>query len=230
MYGELQKGSDGGMNDIDMRHGDCLELMKNIPNGSVDLVLTDPPYGTMKGAALDGWKNQTTEWDTAIDPVKIFEQISRVLRQNGKAVLFSAASGVGKSTQAALWQKHRDAEIINGDKAGILVENGVYACGVPFCGTSGICQNRIMPLGAIVLLSQGKANSVKRLSGLEALQGVLKNVHLDLLAPDEQRRIFDLLINLLSFVPVYFFECTASEEAVDALETALCNGGVIDGT
>lgn len=74
---------------IDLRQGDCLELMKNIPDGSVDLVLTDPPYGTMKGAALDGWKNQTTEWDTAIEPVKIFEQISRVLRQNGKAVLFS---------------------------------------------------------------------------------------------------------------------------------------------
>ena len=74
---------------IDLRLGDCLELMKDIPDGSVDLVLTDPPYGTMKGAALDGWKNQTTQWDTAIDPVKIFEQISRVLRQNGKAVLFS---------------------------------------------------------------------------------------------------------------------------------------------
>lgn len=74
---------------VDLRLGDCLELMKDIPDGSVDLVLTDPPYGTMKGAALDGWKNQTTEWDTAIDPVKIFEQISRVLRQNGKAVLFS---------------------------------------------------------------------------------------------------------------------------------------------
>jgi site-specific DNA-methyltransferase (adenine-specific) len=77
------------MKPIELWQGDCLELMKNIPDGSVDLVLTDPPYGTMKGAALDGWKNQTTEWDTAIDPVKIFEQISRVLRQNGKAVLFS---------------------------------------------------------------------------------------------------------------------------------------------
>ncbi len=74
---------------IDLRCGDCLELMKDIPDGSVDLVLTDPPYGTMKGAALYGWKNQTTEWDTAIEPVKIFEQISRVLRQNGKAILFS---------------------------------------------------------------------------------------------------------------------------------------------
>ena len=77
------------MKKFELWHGDCLELMKNIPDGSVDLVLTDPPYGTMKGAALDGWKNQTTEWDTAIEPVKIFEQISRVLRQNGKAILFS---------------------------------------------------------------------------------------------------------------------------------------------
>ena len=74
---------------IQLYNGDCLELMKNIPDGSVDLVLTDPPYGTMKGAELDGWKNQTTEWDTAIEPTKIFEQISRVLRQNGKAILFS---------------------------------------------------------------------------------------------------------------------------------------------
>lgn len=74
---------------VDLRLGDCLELMKDIPDGYVDLVLTDPPYGTMKGAALDGWENQTTEWDTAIDPVKIFEQISRVLRPNGKAILFS---------------------------------------------------------------------------------------------------------------------------------------------
>ena len=77
------------MKPIELWQGDCLELMKNIPDGSVDLVLTDPPYGTMKGASLDGWKNQTTEWDTAIEPVKIFEQISRILRQNGKAILFS---------------------------------------------------------------------------------------------------------------------------------------------
>ena len=74
---------------IQLYNGDCLELMKNIPDGSVDLVLTDPPYGTMKGAELDGWKNQTTEWDTAIEPTKIFEPISRILRQNGKAILFS---------------------------------------------------------------------------------------------------------------------------------------------
>ena len=71
------------MKKFELWNGDCLELMKKIPDGSVDLVLTDPPYGTMKGI------DDKHEWDTAIEPVKIFEQISRILRQNGKAILFS---------------------------------------------------------------------------------------------------------------------------------------------
>lgn len=145
----------------------------------------------------------------------------------GKAVLFSAPCGTGKSTQAALWEKYRSAEIINGDKAGILVEDGIYACAVPFCGTSGICKNKNLPLGAIVLLSQSPQNSIRRLAGLEALQGVLQNIYLDLLAPNEQQKVFDLLIELLKTVPVYSFGCTPDENAVITLEKTLQDGGVI---
>ena len=145
----------------------------------------------------------------------------------GKAVLFSAPCGTGKSTQAALWEKYRSTEVINGDKAGILVEDGVYACGVPFCGTSGICKNRNLPLGAIVLLGQSTENKIRRLSGIEALRGILHNVYLDLLAPNEQATIFDLIIKLLENVPVYSFECTPDQKAVEVLEKTLQNGGVI---
>lgn len=152
---------------------------------------------------------------------------SSFISVNGKAILFSAPCGTGKSTQAALWEKHRQAEVINGDKAGILVENGVYACGVPFCGTSGICKNKTFPLGAIVLLHQSAENSIRRLTGLEALQGVLRNVYLDLLAPNEQKTIVDLLIALTSEVPVYSFGCTPDENAVVTLENELKVGGVI---
>ena len=63
--------------------------MKNIPDGSVDLVLTDPPYGTVKGAGLDGWKNQTTEWDNVLDFKLMWLEINRVLRKNGKCILFA---------------------------------------------------------------------------------------------------------------------------------------------
>lgn len=68
---------------ISLWQGDCLELMKNIPDGSVDLVLTDPPYGTMKGI------DDKHDWDCIIPTKTMFYQISRVLRQNGKAILFS---------------------------------------------------------------------------------------------------------------------------------------------
>lgn len=152
---------------------------------------------------------------------------SSFISVDGKAILFSAASGVGKSTQAALWEKYRSAEIINGDKAGILVRDGVYACAVPFCGTSGICKNRNLPLGAIVLLEQSAKNSVRRISGTEALQRILQNIYLDLIAPNEQKTAVDLIIELLKTVPVYSLSCTADESAVAALEKTLQDGGVI---
>ena len=74
---------------INLMHGDCLDIMKAIPDGSVDLILTDPPYGTVKGAALDGWKSQTTEWDNVIDFEVMWSEINRILRKNGKCILFS---------------------------------------------------------------------------------------------------------------------------------------------
>jgi len=70
-------------------HGDCLEQSEQIESGSVDLILTDPPYGNMKGAELDGWGKDKTHWDDAINPADIFNIANRILRKNGKLVLFS---------------------------------------------------------------------------------------------------------------------------------------------
>jgi site-specific DNA-methyltransferase (adenine-specific) len=69
--------------------GDCLEIMQKIPLGSVDLVLCDLPYGTMKGAGLDGWNKQTTAWDEKINTAKLYESYERILRESGTAILFS---------------------------------------------------------------------------------------------------------------------------------------------
>jgi site-specific DNA-methyltransferase (adenine-specific) len=78
---------------IELYNGDCLELMKNIPDGSVDLVLTDPPYGTMMGQgnspAAKSLGLDNCEWDKELPTEKVFDELSRVLRPNGKAVLFS---------------------------------------------------------------------------------------------------------------------------------------------
>ena len=68
---------------------DCLEGMRQIPDGTIDAVICDLPYGTMKGAALDGWEEDETDWDEIIPTAPLFEQYERVLRRGGVAVLFS---------------------------------------------------------------------------------------------------------------------------------------------
>ncbi len=64
---------------IDLLHGDCLELMKDIPDNSVDLVLTDPPYGTT-----------ACKWDTVIDFELMWEQLKRITKDNGAICLFGS--------------------------------------------------------------------------------------------------------------------------------------------
>ena len=71
---------------------DCLEGMKHIPDGSIDAIICDLPYGTMKGIGRGGnttWANINTEWDEVIPSEPLFEQYERVLRRNGVAILFS---------------------------------------------------------------------------------------------------------------------------------------------
>lgn len=74
-------------------HGDCLEVMKDIPGGSVDLVLTDPPFGTMRwqgnSPAAKSLNLDNCGWDNALPPAQMFNELARVLRPNGKCILFS---------------------------------------------------------------------------------------------------------------------------------------------
>jgi len=60
----------------DLMHGDCLEWMKEIPDGSVDMILADPPYGTT-----------ACKWDTVIDLPLMWEQLKRVIKPNGAIVM-----------------------------------------------------------------------------------------------------------------------------------------------
>ena len=69
--------------------GDCLIESDKIESGSVDLILTDLPYGTVKGAQLDGWNGTKTDWDEVIDTDEIYKVANRILRKNGKMVLFA---------------------------------------------------------------------------------------------------------------------------------------------
>lgn len=68
-----------------------MEELKSLPNESVDLILTDPPYGTIKGLEIiKGGKvvNKRNDWDVVVDVEGMLEEFQRVLRPNGKALIF----------------------------------------------------------------------------------------------------------------------------------------------
>ena len=72
--------------------GDCLIESDKIENGSVDLILTDLPYGTMEGQSKTGiYHNgeEKHEWDNIIPTEKVMEIANRILRKNGKMILFA---------------------------------------------------------------------------------------------------------------------------------------------
>ena len=142
---------------------------------------------------------------------------------NGHGILFTAPSGTGKSTQAELWRQHRGAEVINGDKAGVRVEEGrAMVYGVPFSGTSGICKNRTLPLRAIVVLSQAPVNRAVRLPASQAVAALYPNVFADQHVVEEQQMALDCVLDLIEAVPpVFSLACTPDVRAVEALERAL---------
>lgn len=143
------------------------------------------------------------------------------IKVQDKGIIFIAPSGTGKSTQAALWEQHRGAEIINGDKACIHVKNEPTVHGVPFDGTSGICKDISCPLAGIVVLEQAKDNTVERLRSALAIHALFSNVFVDRSIPDEWNKALELIMKLIDCVPIYHLKCTADERAVETLERIL---------
>jgi len=78
---------------MQLLHGNCLEIMKSIPDGSIDAIITDPPYGTVKNigdsdSISHGMKGKTG-WDDALDINLIFEECNRILKVNAPLIFFS---------------------------------------------------------------------------------------------------------------------------------------------
>lgn len=140
---------------------------------------------------------------------------------NGSGILFTAPSGTGKSTQAELWRVHRGARVLNGDKAGVTLRDTPMAHGLPFSGTSKICENVSLPLRAIVVLSQAPVNTVRRLRPSEAVAALCSNLFVDQVIPEEWSLALNLLLDLVASVPVYALACTPDERAVQTLEQVL---------
>lgn len=96
--------------DIQLYNGDCLELMKNIPDGSVDMILCDLPYGTTRN-----------KWDCIIPFDSLWEHYKRIIKENGAIVLFGDGLFTAKMMMSnekmwrynLVWDKKRGCDFLN---------------------------------------------------------------------------------------------------------------------
>ena len=147
---------------------------------------------------------------------------SSFIAYQGKAILFTGQKQIGKSTQAALWKAHRGAEIVNGDRTLIRKTEGEYrAFGSPYCGTSDICLKRELPLSAVVILSQGEANTVRPASIRESFAAMLDGSTFDTWDKQKTASAATICGDIAAEVPFYHLTCTPDENAVKALEEIL---------
>ena len=113
---------------VELYKGDCLIESDKIESGSVDLILTDLPYGTVKDIKnVNHGMSGKCEWDIVIDADKIMEIANRILRKNGKMILFAQQPFtnelINKSISnipfcySMIWEKDHFANALTAKKA-----------------------------------------------------------------------------------------------------------------
>lgn len=148
---------------------------------------------------------------------------SSALEYGGKAYLFSAESGIGKSTHTALWRKAFGEEVrmINDDKPVVRIyDDKAVAYGTPFDGGSGIAENIFAPLGAVVFLERGEINSVRKPKTAEIIRKLYFSSarFVDKAAVDKMLKNFDSLLECCDF---YILTCNTDISAAYTARNAI---------
>ena len=134
---------------------------------------------------------------------------------DSKAYLFTADSGVGKSTHTSLWQKLLGdrAFMLNDDKPALRYYDGKwYAYGTPWSGKYDISANFKVELGGIAVIKRAKDNKIERFCGIEAVSEIFRQVNRPK-DPKARAVILELLDKLLAEIPVWSLECNTDIDA-----------------
>lgn len=148
---------------------------------------------------------------------------SYIIYEN-EGIVFTAPSGTGKSTQAALWEKvfPEKVEIINGDRSVLGEDKGkIKVYGIPFCGSSKISKNKSVPLKGIVVLRQGKENKIYKMNRKTAVKMLFSECSVNIWDCIEVERLLVLLEKITEQIPVWYFSCLADTSAVNVLKEAI---------
>lgn len=142
---------------------------------------------------------------------------SSAVEYEGRAYLFSAPCGTGKSTHTRLWQAEFGdaAKVFNDDKPALRRLDGRwYAYGTPWCGKDGININMKVPLAGICFLKQSQQNRIRRLSSQEALKKILWQTIHKFKKEERIDLMLSLLEQLVREIPVFELENKPESGAV----------------
>lgn len=142
---------------------------------------------------------------------------SSAVAMDGRAYLFSANSGVGKSTHTQLWQSlfGEAAQVFNDDKPALRRMDGRwYAYGTPWCGKDGINQNKKVPLAGICFLKQSGENRIRRLSQTEALSRILPQTIYRLRNTERLDLLLRHVEEVIQEIPIFELDCRPDTDAV----------------
>ncbi|MBQ8610440.1 MAG: hypothetical protein IJ412_01900 [Oscillospiraceae bacterium] len=148
---------------------------------------------------------------------------------DGRAYLFSADSGVGKTTHTRLWRQVFGEErvaIINDDKPALRFRDGVwYAYGTPWSGKYGLNQNLCCPVAGICFLERGSKNRIEPYTNNDIIFRFLKQTYR---SGNEQYsdKLLSLIESLLEKIPVWRLECNMEPEAAYTAWEAMTKGAI----
>ena len=145
---------------------------------------------------------------------------------DGKAYLFTAPCGTGKSTHTRLWREVfvSRAVMVNDDKPFLRITPfGVLAYGSPWSGKHGLSTNVCVPLKGICALARGRENRIRRSEPQEMMEILRQQVHI----PEEDalaQKVLDLLDVLSENVPLWSMECNMDPNAARVSFSAMSGG------
>lgn len=132
---------------------------------------------------------------------------------DGKAYLFSAPCGTGKSTHTEKWVRLFGAKYLNDDKPALRCVDGIWtAYGTPWSGKHDLSTPMGAPLGGIAFVCRGNSNQISKISPKQALPWLMSQ-SVCALPRDKMQRFLELVDALLRSVPVWKLHCLNNDEA-----------------
>lgn len=144
------------------------------------------------------------------------------IQYEGRAYLFTAPSGTGKTTHINLWKKHLGDKVtvINGDKPIINMDSEATVYGTPWAGKENLQNNISAPLAAVCIIKQSAKNTITRVESKDAINHLMRQIYLPH-NPSALSKTLSLLGSLIENTPVYMLECDISSQAFETSFSAL---------